>query len=66
MVDVVLVKGYGDWEALYIDGESVKQNHLGRIEVGKHLEGETVDSYERRSEEVPEGMARFPTDLEEV
>jgi hypothetical protein len=49
MTEVIHVRFPGDWEALYVDGERVAQNHS--VDVGDVLnaiEGETV--VEARSE----------------
>lgn len=74
MADVVMVRSTMNWEALYIDGECVKQQHLNRIDVGRELVGYTVDSYrsvEQPMEELPKTESgyrpsSFPEKLEDV
>jgi len=66
MVDVHKFTSAGDWEVLYVDGESVKQNHIGRVDVLKYLEDTKVDKKINARVNLPQGEARFPDTLEEV
>ena len=66
MSHVAKFESVGDWEVLYVNGESVKQNHIGRIDVLSYLEGHTVDTVETGRVNLPEGDNRFPKTLEEV
>lgn len=57
----------GDWEALYIDGEAVKQNHQRRVDVLSHIdEGSTIDAVVSRRLNLPEDDFRYPSTLEEM
>jgi len=65
MVHVAKFDSVGDWEALFIDGETIKQNHIGRVSVLPYLEGETIDVVETGRVNLPEGYTRYPS-LEEM
>jgi len=66
MVDVHKFESVGDWEVLYVDGESVKQNHIGRVDVLDYLEDTKVDKVVTTRVNLPEGEHRFPDTLDEV
>jgi len=66
MVDVHKFESVGDWEVLYVDGESVKQNHIGRVDVVSYLEDTKVDDVVSTRVNLPQGETRFPDTLEEV
>jgi hypothetical protein len=63
MVDVVVLE-WDDWEGLYLDGEKQASGHRGRVDRLKHVEGDTVETYEAHRV-FPEGGV-YPTDLNEV
>lgn len=65
MVHVAKFNSVGDWEALFINGETVKQNHIGRVDVLPHLEGETIEVVETGRVNLPEEYAHYPS-LEEM
>jgi hypothetical protein len=66
-VRVARFESVGDWEVLYVDGESVKQNHIGRVDVLSYLEpGMTIQSATEARVNLPEGETRYPSDLDEV
>jgi len=66
MVHVAKFESVGDWEGLYIDGELVKENHIGRVNVLGYLEGVHVESVDTGQVNLPEGVYEYPTTLEEV
>lgn len=61
MVHVAKFESVGDWEALFIDGEPVKQNHIGRVGVLSYLEGETIEAVETGQVNLPEDVYQYPT-----
>lgn len=66
-VRVAKFESVGDWEVLYVDGESVRQNHIGRVSVLSHLEpGMTIKSATSKQVNLPEDDYRFPDTLDEV
>jgi hypothetical protein len=65
-VRVAKFKSVGDWEVLYVDGESVKQNHIGRVDVLPYLEGLTIESATSTRVNLPDGETHYPSTLEEV
>jgi len=57
----------GDWEVLYVNGESVKQNHQGRVAVLDYIdEGMEIDVAVSKQVNLPEGKHRYPDQLTEV
>jgi len=57
----------GDWEVLYVDGEAVKQNHQGRIDVLDYLEdGMVIDKTISTRVNLPEGERCYPSNIEDV
>jgi hypothetical protein len=66
MVHVAKFESVGDWEGLYVDGELVGENHIGRVDVLSHLEGVCVDPANTGQVNLPEGVYSYPETLEEV
>lgn len=57
----------GDWEALFINGESVKQNHIGRIDVLQYIKpGMKIEKVVSQRVNLPEGDTRYPPSIDEV
>lgn len=67
MTTVHKFKSTGDWEVLYIDGDAVKQNHIGRVDVLDYLEpGMELETIVSRRVNLPEDDYRYPEQLDDV
>lgn len=67
MVTIDKFDSVGDWEAIYIDGETVCQNHLGQCSVLSSLEeGMTIEKVVSTRVNLPDGERRYPSNLEDV
>jgi hypothetical protein len=67
MTTIHSFKSVGDWEGLYIDGELVKENHIGRVDVLSYLEeGMEIETVVSTRVNLPEGRTSYPTSLDEV
>jgi hypothetical protein len=57
----------GDWEGLFIDGDLVKQNHQGRVDVLSYLEeGMEIETVVSQRVNLPEGDYSYPTTIGEI
>lgn len=57
----------GDWEALYIDGTVVKQNHIGRIDVLDYIEeGMEIEKAVSCRVNLPEERHSYPNRLKTI
>lgn len=66
-VRIAKFESVGDWEVLYVGGEAVRQNHIGRVDVLSHLEpGMTIESTTSKQVNLPEDDFRYPDTLDEV
>lgn len=66
-IRVAKFESVGDWEGLYVDGELVKENHIGRVDVLSHLEsGMTIASATDMQVNLPEDEYSYPNTLDAV
>ena len=68
MVDIVLADA-DDWQGLYVDGAIEVQDHSVSLDAAfSVLEGETVDSFERKEVSLDwlEAESHFPATLSDV
>lgn len=72
---LTIVRGGGNWEAVYVDGESYYQNHLDRsyprqivAAINEHNidDAETVEARMTRDDEGRLNVTQFPNDLDEL
>lgn len=66
MTTVVKLESVGDWEALFVGGECVKQNHIGRISVCDYISGVDVTEAAHLRVNLPEDDHHYPDTLEEI
>jgi len=68
MAKLTYVSNRSDWEALYVDGEKVADQHLNRLWPGKVFD--VIDEYNIEETEVlkfePDEINGFPTNLSDI